>query len=98
MNTTNEHTARMVTALKQVVADSGELLAATADTVGEQTRGLRDRLTQTLVQARRRCCELEGRSIECAQAAGQVVREHPYQSIGVAFGIGMLIGVLFTRK
>jgi len=27
-----------------------------------------------------------------------VIRTHPYKSIGVAFGIGLLIGVLVTRK
>jgi len=27
-----------------------------------------------------------------------VIRTHPYESIGVAFGIGLLIGVLVTRK
>ena len=33
-----------------------------------------------------------------AKATDKVIREHPYQSIGVAFGIGVLIGVLVTRK
>jgi ElaB/YqjD/DUF883 family membrane-anchored ribosome-binding protein len=27
-----------------------------------------------------------------------VIREHPYDSLGVAFGIGLLNGVLDTRR
>jgi len=32
------------------------------------------------------------------KATDRVVREHPYQSIGVAFGVGLLIGVLINRR
>ena len=98
MNTTSQNSEKLINDLKRVVADAEALLAATADTVGEQARVVRDRLAQTIAQAKRSGCHLEERSIACARAADQVVREHPYQSIGVAFGIGMLIGVLVTRK
>jgi ElaB/YqjD/DUF883 family membrane-anchored ribosome-binding protein len=30
--------------------------------------------------------------------ADTAIRTHPYESLGVAFGIGLLIGVLVTRK
>ena len=30
--------------------------------------------------------------------ADKTIRDHPYQSIGGAFGVGLLIGVLVTRK
>jgi ElaB/YqjD/DUF883 family membrane-anchored ribosome-binding protein len=33
-----------------------------------------------------------------AKKADTVIRAHPYESLGVAFGIGMLIGVLVGRK
>ena len=33
-----------------------------------------------------------------AKAADKTIRDHPYESIGVAFGLGLLIGVLVTRK
>jgi ElaB/YqjD/DUF883 family membrane-anchored ribosome-binding protein len=41
---------------------------------------------------------VEERAMEGARATDRVIREHPYQSIGVAFGIGLLIGVLVTRR
>ena len=30
--------------------------------------------------------------------SGKTIREHPYESIGVAFGVGLLIGVLVGRR
>ena len=33
-----------------------------------------------------------------ALGADVVIRDHPYQSIGIAFGVGVLIGVLVARK
>lgn len=35
---------------------------------------------------------------EQAKAADKLVREHPYQAIGIAVGLGLLIGLLAGRK
>jgi ElaB/YqjD/DUF883 family membrane-anchored ribosome-binding protein len=40
----------------------------------------------------------EEKAKESAKAADRVVRDHPYQSVGIAFGLGLLIGVLARRK
>ena len=34
---------------------------------------------------------------EAAKATDQVIRGHPYESIGIALGVGLLIGVLAGR-
>ena len=33
-----------------------------------------------------------------ARATDKVIREHPYQTVGVAFGVGLLVGVLALRR
>ena len=33
-----------------------------------------------------------------ARAADRVIRDHPYQTVGIAFGVGLLVGVLVNRK
>jgi ElaB/YqjD/DUF883 family membrane-anchored ribosome-binding protein len=38
------------------------------------------------------------KAVERAKAADKVIRERPYQTIGVAFGLGLLIGFLARRK
>jgi ElaB/YqjD/DUF883 family membrane-anchored ribosome-binding protein len=40
----------------------------------------------------------EQKAVEQAKAADRVVRDHPYQTIGLAFGLGLLIGILARRK
>ena len=40
----------------------------------------------------------EERAVEQAKAADKVIREHPYETIGLAFGLGLLIGILARRR
>ena len=89
---------RLVTDLKRLVHDSEDLLRDSAGAVGEKAHALRERLSETVESAKANCRKLEEKAIESAKATDKVIREHPYQSIGVAFGIGLLIGVLVTRK
>lgn len=98
MSATELNTDKLVNDLKRVVRDSEELLQATAGAVGEKAQEVRDRLSDGLTAAKRSLHRLEDRAIEGAKATDKVIREHPYQSIGVAFGVGLLIGVLVTRK
>jgi ElaB/YqjD/DUF883 family membrane-anchored ribosome-binding protein len=38
------------------------------------------------------------KAVERAKAADKVIRDRPYQTIGLAFGLGLLIGILARRK
>ena len=91
-------TDRLVTDLKRIVRDSEELLHTTKDAVGDKAQDVRERLTAALDATKRTCRDLEDKAIEGAKAADKTIRDHPYQSIGVAFGVGLLIGVLVTKK
>ena len=92
------NTDRIVTELKRIVQDSEALLLATKDAVGDKVTEARERLTDALETAKRSCRRLEESALESAQVADRTIREYPYQSIGFAFGVGLLIGVLVTRK
>jgi ElaB/YqjD/DUF883 family membrane-anchored ribosome-binding protein len=91
-------TNRLIIDLKRIVRDSEEMLHSTKDAVGEKAQQLRGRLTDALEAAKRTCRDLEDKAIEGAKATDQTIRGHPYQSIGIALGVGLLIGVLVTRK
>jgi len=39
----------------------------------------------------------EQKAAERARAADKVVRDHPYQTIGIALGVGVLLGMLARR-
>ena len=40
----------------------------------------------------------EEKAVERAKAADRVVRDHPYETMGLAFGLGVLVGILARRK
>ena len=89
---------RLLADMKLVMRDAEDLLKATADEVGAKTKEARVQLTETLRDAREKCSELEAKAIEGAKAADKTIREHPYQSIGMAFGVGLVLGILLQRK
>ena len=95
--TTHEANQRLAGDLRVLMRDAEELLKATASETGEKMREMRGRLTAVLESAKVTCARLQDRTVEAVKATDHVIREHPYQSIGIAFGIGVLVGVLVAR-
>jgi ElaB/YqjD/DUF883 family membrane-anchored ribosome-binding protein len=83
---------------KSVADDAESFVKETTSGLGDKAREARARLAASLASARQSLGHLNEKAIEGAKATDKVIRGHPYQSIGVAFGIGILIGVLVTRK
>jgi len=88
--------------LKELSTDAEAMLQATAGQTGEKMGELRRRLSSALDSAKTTYHRLEEKTIAGAKVADKTIREHPYESIGVAagvaFGLGLLIGVLAGRK
>ena len=96
--TTEEANRRLASDLKAVVRDAEELMKATAGQAGEKVTEMRTRLAAALESAKATCHRLEERTVAAAKATDRTIREHPYESIGIAFGVGLLVGVLVARK
>ena len=91
-------TDKLVQDMKTVVTDAEELLEATASQGGEQIARIRARAEESLRAARSRIKELTRAAEAGARAADREVREHPWQAIGIAAGVGVLIGFLASRR
>jgi ElaB/YqjD/DUF883 family membrane-anchored ribosome-binding protein len=91
-------TEKLLRDLKAVVHDGEELLRAGAKDLSERGMAARERLAAALEVAKETRRKLQERAVNGARATDRVVREHPYQSIGIAFGVGMLIGILVNRR
>ena len=91
-------TEKLLQDLKAVVSDTEELLQAGAQDLAERGGAARERLTAALEAAKATRHKLEEQVRVGVKAADRLLHEHPYQSIGIAFGIGLLIGVLIRRK
>ena len=88
---------KLVSDLKVVVRDAEALMKATAHGVGEKAQEAREKLSAALENAKVSMREIEEKALAGAKATDKVIRAHPYESIGIAFGIGLLIGVLVNR-
>ena len=55
---------------------------------------LKAKLENVVENAKELCERLQDQTVAAAKATDKTIREHPYPSIGVAFGLGVLIGVL----
>ncbi len=101
-----EHSAvareRLMEDLQGLTRDAEDLLKATAGDVSDKAKEARSRVSAALERARASYARMQDQTIASAKAAAKkadlVIRDHPYESIGIAFGVGLLIGVLVTRK
>jgi ElaB/YqjD/DUF883 family membrane-anchored ribosome-binding protein len=91
-------TDKLVKDLRLVVQDAEDLIRATAGEMNEKTKQARARLAQTLEKAKDTAQQLQTTAVEKAKVADEVIREHPYESMGIAFGIGLLLGVFVNRR
>jgi len=96
---TTEHTnERLASDLKTVVRDAEDLMKATAGQTGEKVSEVRSRLAAAIESAKSTCQSLKDKTVAAAKATDVTIREHPYESIGIAFGVGLLVGWLVARK
>lgn len=84
--------------MRNVVTDSEILLKEVGGELSEKARQAKARLAVTLESAKETCSNLQERAKVTAKAADEMVHEHPYTSMGVALGVGVVIGVLIARK
>ena len=96
--TTDETNTRLTSDLHAVIRDAEELLKATGSQTGEHINAVRARLTAAMDSAKATAHKVQEKAVAAAKATDQVIRTHPYESLGVAFGVGLLVGVLVTRK
>lgn len=92
----------MVDDLRILARDAEALLAATAGQADTRIEELRTRLNAALRSARGTCEELQGRTLDQVRRGlretDEAVRSHPWESVGVAFGFGLVLGVLLSRR
>jgi ElaB/YqjD/DUF883 family membrane-anchored ribosome-binding protein len=93
---------KLVADLRIVIADAEELLKATAGQAGDKIAAMRDRISRSLDGAKVRLSQLEVETLEKGKAAARAtdhyVHENPWKSVGIAAGVGLLLGLLIGRR
>lgn len=95
-------TDKLLEDLRLLVSDAEELLKATAGQAGEKINGARTRTEESVRAAKARIADAGHVAVEhgreAAKAADDYVRDNPWAAVGIAAGVGILIGVLLNRK
>lgn len=84
--------------LNMVAEDAEELMRAAGGELAEKTREARERLRAVLDDAKQACANLEDKAEAGLKVADRAVRENPYAALGIALGIGFLLGAYIKRK
>ena len=88
--------------LRVVIADAEELLRMTANEAGEGAAAIRSRVQARLNQAKTDLLHVQEVAVAKAKAAGhaadEFVHDNPWKSIGIAAGIGLVVGLLIGRR
>ncbi|MDD5334460.1 MAG: DUF883 family protein [Rhodoferax sp.] len=96
------HTEKLMSDLRVVIADAEELLRMTADQAGEGVADVRSRVQARMNQARADLLHVQEAAVAKARAAGhatdEFVHENPWKSIGIAAGVGLVLGLLVSRR
>ncbi len=96
--TSYEANQKLTSDLNLVLRDAEELLKAAADAGSENMKEVRSRLALALESGKATYDRLKEKTVKAAQTTDHAIREHPYQSIGVACGVALLLGVLVGRR
>jgi ElaB/YqjD/DUF883 family membrane-anchored ribosome-binding protein len=94
----NKQTQAISNDIGQLAEDARALMAATADVAGEKVSEARQRLAAALESGKEIYGRVREKAVDGVKAADEVVHEHPYKAIGIAFGVGALIGYLVSRR
>ncbi|SMC28574.1 Membrane-anchored ribosome-binding protein, inhibits growth in stationary phase, ElaB/YqjD/DUF883 family [Andreprevotia lacus DSM 23236] len=88
--------------LRTVLDDTESLIKATVSEQGDKAGALGERIAANLYEAKAKLIEAErlvaGKAKAAAKATDDYVHENPWTSIGIAAGVGFLLGMLVSRR
>ena len=101
-NDTDVSREKLASDLRIVVADAEELLRATAGQMGEKAVIARERIQESLRAAKDKLSRAEEAVVDKTKAAARAtddyVHEHPWGAVGIAAAVGLVIGMLISRR
>jgi ElaB/YqjD/DUF883 family membrane-anchored ribosome-binding protein len=84
--------------LAHLANEAGALMAATLDVAGDRVAEARVRLAAALDRGRHLYGEARACAVAGGQAANHAVHEHPYRTVAVGVGLGLLAGYLWGHR
>lgn len=102
MSTFTQEKEQLLEDVREVLASTEDLIGAVAEEGGAQSQELRRRLADNLKLAKDKLVAAEqavvGKAKVAAKATDVYVHENPWKAVGIAAGVGFLLGMLVSRR
>jgi len=99
---TQLNTEKILADIKVVAADAEAILSETASLAGDNIAALRARIDERLQDLKLHLDDARGIIVErgksCAYSYDSTIRENPWQSIGIAAIVGVVVGIIIGRR
>lgn len=93
---------QLISDFKVVIADAEALIRATANQGGEAVVNLRTKAEESLAAAKVKLADAQDALVEkgrvAAKATDDYVHEKPWHAVGIAAGVGLVVGLLIGRR
>lgn len=98
----NSHSHSLARDLKKIVQTLEDLLESTSESASDAATGMRKNIEASLTEAKATLAGLEKQTVRqvktAARATDRYVHDNPWQTIGIAAGVGVLLGLLISRR
>lgn len=93
---------QLIADFKVVLADAEALIQATAAQGGEVLASAREKAKESLDLVKVKLAEAQtavsAKSRMAADTTDEYVQAHPWEAVGIAAGVGLLVGLLLARR
>jgi ElaB/YqjD/DUF883 family membrane-anchored ribosome-binding protein len=93
---------QLIDDLTAVIRDAENLLRATAAQTGDKIGEIRTRAEESVRQAKERLAGIEDEALKQARVlageADEYVRGNPWRAVTIAAGVGLVLGLLMSRR
>jgi len=83
---------------EHLMEDAQALLAATAHVAEEKVMDARKRLMAAIERGKETWNTVQEKAVAGAKATDRVIRDNPYKALGIALGVGVIVGYLLRRR
>jgi ElaB/YqjD/DUF883 family membrane-anchored ribosome-binding protein len=98
----NEGPDKLIQNIQKLMDEVESLVAKSGDSanhaIGDKLTALKDRLSGATDKAREYYTTARKKVVAGAHQADETIRSHPYESLAVALGVGVLLGALLRRR
>ena len=84
--------------LKALIEESEKLLKSSASLLGEDAENLREQISQKLQQALDSVHDVRERTRPMVDATEVYIGGHPWQTVAISAGFGLVVGLLLGRR